>query len=107
MRNSDTLAEKMICKYTETSQRIIAKTKDTIKHIFSATSSLVFIKSSDFKMPPPSKIDTGYKFISASEALSKEKVDRVSFFCTFIKKVKRANSKLKMIPPRHTSASFL
>lgn len=97
----------MICRYTEITHIIIAKIKDTVKHIFSALFSFSFEFNIALSKPPPSNIEIGYKFIRANDKFNTIKVERVSFFPTFNKKQISADNKLKAMPPIQTSASFL
>lgn len=96
----------MICIYTEKSHINTAEKNDIHLCSFSATSPDIFHKNRDFNMLPPSRIDTGYKFIKANEKLNTKKVDNVSLFDEFIIKIINTVRRLNIIPPKHTMASF-
>ena len=57
-------------------------------------------------MLPPSSIDTGYKFIIARDRFRTKKVDRVSLFDVFTRKITSEAIRLKIIPPEHIKISF-
>ena len=98
--------DKISCKYVATSQSKKALKNDTYREIFSAFSCENMAKSTFFTIRPPSRIETGYKFIIPRDKLHTIKNCRISVF--FIKiMVKIANRKLNITPPKHTIASFL
>ena len=57
-------------------------------------------------MLPPSSIDTGYKFIIANDRFNSKRVDRVSLFDVFTRKITSEAIRLKIIPPEHINISL-
>ena len=78
---------------------------DVILLSFSATSLDQIKDASAFIIPPPSRIDIGYKFITASEMLPTTKNSHVSPPNPKID-TKMADIKFKKMPPSKTSNSF-
>ncbi|MBE6675157.1 MAG: hypothetical protein E7596_08645 [Ruminococcaceae bacterium] len=106
MKKKDIFDEKTSWKYTAISHIRIAQIKDTVLDAFSATSSLKIIKNTVFSAPPPSSIDTGYRFINAKEKLPIMKNSYTSPRKNGINRTIIAEITLKIIPPNWTNNSF-
>ena len=96
---SDKLAQKIICKYTATSHIRITDTKEIPLKIFNALSSSIVNKSMLFNIPPPSRTEAGYRFISAKEMLQIIKKSTLSPAKAGKRLKAAADKRLKIIPP--------
>ena len=96
---SDKLAQKIICKYTATSHIRITDTKEIPLKIFNALSSSIVNRSMLFNIPPPSRTEAGYRFISAKEMLQITKKSTLSPAKAGKRLKAAADIRLKIIPP--------
>ena len=78
IKKSEKFDTNTIWKYTAIIHIKIAQMNDVILLSFSATSLDQIKDASAFIIPPPSRIDIGYKFITASEMLPTTKNSHVS-----------------------------
>ena len=103
---SEKFEAKTICKYTAKSHIKIAKINEVIRVTFSATSPDQMREIALFKSPPPSRIDTGYRLISAKEKFHTAKKLHSSELSAGIKATNTPKARLKSIPPACTAISL-
>lgn len=105
--NKEILAWKMICRYTAKSHITVTERNETRCQMRPALPSSINISNMLLRMPPPSKIEAGYIFISAKEMLHKTKKLIHSPLKNGKAAANNAKRKLNNIPPNWTSISFL
>lgn len=106
IKKSEIFAEKTRSKYTATNHKIRANTNDTVLHIFSVFSWSKNIRFTVRNIPPPSRMEIGYKFIIASEILHIIKNFPTSLVPSEKAAASSAKIKLEKIPPAQTNISL-